>query len=180
MIMSVGAFIYSYLTSSKKYELASQYRSEILKWYSDTITIMKRAKAALDTQNEVELKTIQADLSSQIDIGRFYFPNIDMGDDKGSSNPSAYRGYRNLVLDTLVFYYLLIEDVKRMSHSDRLIDLQRIFTSQVFDQLDPRDFIRQTARFTNKAFYASKSILDNTHPTLAEVDEYIRSRRMKD
>lgn len=179
MVLSVAAFVFSYLTSTKKYELGSQYRSEILKWYSDTITLMKRAKAALDNQNEFELKNIQADLSSQIDIGRFYFPNLDRGDNKGISNPSAYQGYRNLVLDTLVFYHFLLEDENRMSQSDRLRDLQRIFTSQVFDQLDPKDFIKQTTRHTNKDFYSSRSIFDDAHPTLLEIDEYIRMRSLK-
>ena len=43
-IIAITAFVYSYLTNTKKYELTSQYRTKILEWYSDTIDVLVKLK----------------------------------------------------------------------------------------------------------------------------------------
>ena len=176
IVLSVAAFLYSYYTNTKKYELTNQYRTEILSWYKETITVMKELLAEQDKKDVNRFEHLLAKLSTQIDLGRFYFPNSERGDDKGADQPSAFRGYRNVILDTLVFYYTLLMDKGVAEHDDRLKELQRIFTSQVFDQIDPREFLRETKRHTNKSFYSPQRLEDTNIPTLIEIDAFIRSR----
>jgi hypothetical protein len=75
---AVAAFIYSYVTNTKKYELASQQRTTILGWYSDTVNILTRliSEARSGLKNEVLAKDLLARLSANIEIGRFHFPNV--------------------------------------------------------------------------------------------------------
>jgi hypothetical protein len=42
-------------------------------------------------------------LSSLIEIGRLYFPNIDKKDNFGKEKPKIYQGHRNLVFVFLVY-----------------------------------------------------------------------------
>ncbi len=57
-----------------------------------------------NVDHDLKMKKLSK-LSSLIEQGRFYFPNIDRGDGFGKDKPSAYQGYRNIVLDTLVYLY---------------------------------------------------------------------------
>jgi len=154
LIIAVAAFIYSYATNTKKYELTSQLRYEIIKWYSTTIEILIRLR--LEAENNFISPELRRDLlsklSSQIEIGRFYFPNIDKGDNFGYDKPYAYKGYRNLLLDFLVYSYRLFEgnDYQNyLTHSDFL---QRHFTSNLFETIDPHTFLKETKKHTNKTF----------------------------
>lgn len=109
LIASVSAVVYTYFSNTKKYELTSQYRNEVLCWFGDTIKIL------MDLKHHCQLRSLNEDvrfnllsaLSSKIEVGRFYFPNIDKGDSFGVNKPFAYKGYRNLILDFLVFSYRL-------------------------------------------------------------------------
>ena len=78
----------------------------------------------------------------QVEIGRFYFPNIDKKDGFGKDKPSANQGYRNIVLEFLVFFYETVKcgDVK--GHEHALWFFMRLYTSAVFDIVAPRDRIK--------------------------------------
>ena len=146
MLMSIIAFIYTYSTNTKKYELASSYRTEVIKWYSDTILILKRSLHAVHEKDTAAIQRLNADLSAQIEIGRMYFPNIK--DDNGKKKPLAYKGSRHVILDCLVFCHTIMNSNDSFSNKSHLIHLHRIFTSKVFEQLDPHNFIKLTKRFT--------------------------------
>lgn len=106
MLMSIIAFIYTYYTNTKKYELASSYRTEVIKWYSDTILILKRSLQAVQEKDTTVIQRLNADLSAQIEIGRMYFPNIN--DDNGKKKPLAYKGSRHVILDCLVYCHTIM------------------------------------------------------------------------
>ncbi len=154
LIIAITAFLYSYLTNTKKYELKSQYRCEILNWHSETVEILIRLKiAAKDDSLNRELKNeLLSKLSAEIEVGRFYFPNVDKMDNFGKEKPRAYRGYRNLMLDFLIFSYWIFEkeDAKRYWHHAET--LQRYFTSHLFEIIDPKSFLKETAKHTDKTF----------------------------
>lgn len=154
LVIAFAAFIYSYLTNTKKYELTSQYRTEILSWYSETIEILIRLKIeAKDSYKDENLKReLLSNLSAKIELGRFYFPNVDKGDKFGDEKPFAYKGYRNLMLDFLVFSFQVFEKQDAKKYLRHAETLQRHFTSHLFDILDPKTFLKETEKHTNKTF----------------------------
>lgn len=179
LIIAISAFIYSYLTNTKKYELTSQYRLEILNWYSATIELLiKLRHEAEENFGDKELKReLLSCLSAQIEIGRFYFPNIDKGDDFGSDKPFAYKGYRNLLLDFLVYSYRLYDNTDSKLYLKHADFLQRHFTSHLFETIDPRDFLKKTKKHTRKTF-AKELIYDDFIRTDPEkLNFYIKSNR---
>jgi hypothetical protein len=154
LFFAVAAFIYSYLTSTKKYELTSQYRAEILGWYAGTLDILMRLKmeAMHDIPDQGLKNELLSGLSVKIETGRFYFPNIDKGDKFGEGKPLAYQGYRNLMLDFLVFSYQIFEQEEAKKYIKHAEILQRHFTSHLFDILDPKAFLKETEKYTAKSF----------------------------
>jgi len=154
LVIAIGVFIYSFITNTKKYELTSQYRSEILIWYSTTIELLIRLRLeAEDNFVNSELKRdLLSKLSAQIEIGRFYFPNLNKGDSFGANKPPAYKGYRNLLLDFLVYSYRIYENKETKNYLKHAEFLQRHFTSHLFETLDPNTFLNETKRHTNKTF----------------------------
>ncbi len=178
MMMSVGAFLYSYFNNSKKYELSNDYRREILNWFGKTLIIMKEAES-LDQESIEKKNQLLVKLSTQIDIGRFYFPNIDKGDGKGQNEPAAYKGYRNVVIDTLVFYYSLLNRPDSSEQIERLISLQRIYTSYVFEQLNPKDYLKQIKKHTEQNVFISKGFEDSGEKSLIDIDNYINKKELQ-
>ena len=171
LLFSVGAFTYAYFTNTKRYELSSGYRAEILKWYSETLLILKKAKTAASEKDKKAICELSDELSAKIDVGRFYFPNSQRGDGKGERNPSAYQGYRNVVLDTLVHFHFVLNNGSNDEQGHYLNQLTRIYTSQVFDQLNPRKFIKQTNKHTNESFYSEKVIDENLQEIIAYIEK---------
>lgn len=162
LVIALVALGYTYISNTKKYELASQYRKEILTWYADTVEILVRLRVEVKYEDQVPevKKVLMSKLSSQIEIGRFYFPNIDKGDGFGSEKPSAYKGYRNLILDFLVFSYSIFQRPDAHRYIQHLEILQRHFTSHLYEILNPREFIRKTHKHTNTSFIQDLSVED--------------------
>ena len=130
-IIAVIALIYSWRSNTKKYELTEQYRNNALEWYSNTINILIELKTKVECLNNDERFKLLSMLSSQIELGRFFFPNIDKKDSFGENKPLAYQGYRHIALEFLVFSYNLFmrEDAKKhLLHAE---ELQRHFTSYI-------------------------------------------------
>lgn len=179
LIIAISAFIYSYLTNTKKYELTSQYRSEILNWYSTTIELL------IKLRHEAEANFVDRDLkrellsrlSAQIEIGRFYFPNIDKGDDFGCDKPFAYKGYRNLLLDFLVYSFRLYDNPNPMLYIKHADFLQRHFTSHLFETIDPSAFLKETKKYTSKTFAKELIYEDFIKTDPEKLRFYIKSTR---
>lgn len=154
IFISIGVLIYSHYTNTKKYELTKDYRTEILEWYSETIEIVQRLIVETKTgSKDPELKKVLlSKLSSKIEVGRFYFPNVVTGDKFGEKKPLAYRGYRNLVIDFLVFIYRIQEREDSEKYLIHMKSLSRHFTSTIFEILNPRSFVKETKKQTNQFF----------------------------
>ena len=154
IVIAIASYIHSYITSSKKYELQFQYRVEIMKWYSDTMNILTRL--IIETKDgfadQSLKKELLSTLSSNIEIGRFYFPNVDSGNGFGNHKQIAYQGYRNLTIVFLVYSFKIFEKKDAAMYLNHAEELKRQFTSHLFEILDPKQFLKETYQHTKKKY----------------------------
>jgi hypothetical protein len=92
---------------------------------------------------EKERFTIMRELSSCIDQGRLYFPNINK-DSYGLHKESAFQGMRHLALDCLVWTYDLLRNESGYDKTDdfdgrraEVTKYKREFVSEVQSEVDP-------------------------------------------
>lgn len=139
LITAIVALGYTFISNKKRYELTYQYYNDVLAWHEKTVRLLIALKGTCCEDSSVADKRndLLCDLSSQIEIGRFYFPNIDKGDTYGKEKPSAYKGYRNVVLDFLVFSYQLFSRDDYKKYKQHAETLQRLFTSHIYVMLNP-------------------------------------------
>ena len=82
-------------------------------------------------------------ISSLVERGRLFFPNIDP-ESKGGEKEGAYRGSRPPVLDALMFAYYEIEALTRQggptadNSGEFIEDCRRLVVSELQAHLDPR------------------------------------------
>jgi len=163
LVVAIMALRNSRLQSkTRKYEMQRSYYCEVLEWYSQTTNILCNLKHLLNYNPEIfkkERSRLLAQLSSQIDIGRFYFPNKE--DNFGSEKPLAYKGLRNIVLDYLVFSYQLYNRTNIDEIPIKYLDqFQREYTSEIFEILKPKDHIDHLYTLTDKSYYKNWTIED--------------------
>lgn len=146
LVVAFVALLYSIVTNTKKYELTYQYYQDVVAWHNDVVKVITKLKVIDERKGK---QTYLAELSALIETGRFYFPNIDRKDGFGAKKPVAYRGYRNMVLDFLVYEYELFEREDSSKYVQHAESLQRLFTSCVFRYLDPRKLQKKVRQNTN-------------------------------
>jgi len=148
LAISIFSLVFSYVTSTKKYELTVSQRSELLKWYQETVALLITMREYISADAAFDKIASLAKLSALIEQGRFYFPNIDLKDGFGAKKPSAYRGYREITLEYLVFSYDLMKQDNATINIEQLTQLQRQFTSRIFDILSPREYNKIVKKYT--------------------------------
>jgi hypothetical protein len=175
LIVALLALLYTYFSNTKKYELISQYRSELLSWFKCTNELLIRLKIELKSQfpNPDLKRELLSQLSSQIEIGRFYFPNINKQNGFGNDKPIAYRGYRCVILDFLVYSYRIFDRENSSLYLAHAEVLQRHFTSSVFELINPRDFLSRTRKLTNRHFSNDLIFEDFLEEKPELIDTYI-------
>lgn len=146
LMVALVALLYTVISNTKKYELTYQYYQDVVAWHSAVIKVITQLKVANEGN---EKKTHLAELSALIETGRFYFLNINQHDNFGSDKPLAYRGYRNVVLDFLVYEYQLFEREDSCEYLEHAESLQRLFTSYVFEYLDPKKLQKKVKHNTS-------------------------------
>lgn len=90
-IISIVGGIYAVASNTKKFELAEAYKKEILDWYSDTINVMISILSKVKNEKK-DYNDELSKLSAQIEIGRFYFPNINKRDGFGEKKTICISG----------------------------------------------------------------------------------------
>jgi hypothetical protein len=135
--------------------------------FCSTEMILRQEYHSITGQAEFEKVRLQTmrDISSCIDQGRLFFPNLDHDnpnrdlDKHGLPKPDAYKGFRHPALDCLVLTYDLLrknalyEGVDAFeAYRKEVTDSKRKFISEVQSELDPRGF----ARFLNRAALDNK------------------------
>jgi hypothetical protein len=133
-----------------------QYLCNVRQWADEACECIARAMHAtkLDPkEKEKELFEAMYKLSSLIDRGRWFFPNL-WSDEVGIHKEAAYRGLRQPVLDCLVEAYDLVKALQQKDANANLSNLvhrQRLFVSEVQQVLNPRrreqEILRVNAQF---------------------------------
>jgi hypothetical protein len=138
--------------------LRLQRDSDIIKWSNRAVDHLCSAEMILrqeyhvftaESEYEKARLGLMRDLSSCVDQGRLFFPNLKI-DKHGQDRPGAYQGYRHPVLDCLVATYNVLEnnDVRREDaaafEADRknVTDFKKLFISRLDSELDPQGIIR--------------------------------------
>lgn len=108
-------------------------------------------------------------LSSLIEIGRLYFPNV-MQDDYGLEKLPAYRGYLHSVLDPLVASIKILEGDKGnfTTHRAALLQMRRHFVSQLVEVLNLVQGNEELVKMVEKAHQTNKSALEKWKLTAPE------------
>ncbi len=156
------SLIYSIRSNTKNYELIIDYRKNVLSWYSSVIEDIVTLKHIIHDKNHEKSKKIEklAHLSALIEKGRFYYPNVITGDSYGNEKPLAYRGYRSIPLEFLVYFYEIVKKDDADKYIDHLRFLERHFTSYLFEDLDPVSHNKKQSKFL-KIKYRNDSTLED-------------------
>lgn len=95
-------------------------------------------------------------LSTLVDRGRMFFPNIDP-EGKGVEKESAYRGSRPPILDALMFTYREVETLTREGGppseacGDFIDECRRLLVSELQAHLDPRRLDEIVERYDDRS-----------------------------
>ncbi len=145
IVIAVIGGVYAIITNTKKFELTENYKQELLSWYSRVVTLMIRiihyCEYNVFADNEKyssEKIELLLQLSSLTEEGRFYFPNVIKNDQFGDEKPSAYRGYRHITLEFLLYFYQIAKRNNCTDYISIMWKLEREFTSVIFDMIEPR------------------------------------------
>lgn len=130
----------------QRLEVRFKYRGEVLSWYKSTLEILFHLNRTGITIEEK--KVLLSKLSSNIELGRFFFPNFQ-SELKGKQTeiPNAYRGVRQLVLDCLVGLFDIYSCDKECEFEDLIVLLKKQFTSEVFTVLDPKGYQKSIKKY---------------------------------
>lgn len=166
IVIAVIGGVYAIVTNTKKYELTENYRKELLDWYSTTVSIMidiiHHVKSGEFFELSFKPKRIEllSRLSTQTEIGRFYCPNVIKKDGFGKRKPSAYQGYRHINLEFLLHFYSVACNADSTGCANVLWDMERHFTSMIFDTIEPRKRNKLYSKYTEITIPEGRSIED--------------------
>ncbi len=125
--------------------------AQSLGWGNSCIDVLNRAAMFARTrqhqandqsflQQRVNMMLV---ISSLVERGRLFFPNIDPSS-KGSEKEGAYRGSRPPILDALMFAYYEVEALTRQggptadNSAEFIEDCRRLLVTELQAHLDPR------------------------------------------
>lgn len=157
IIIAVIGGIYAIITNTKRFELSEQYKNELLSWYGKVVFVISKLQGECTGK---ERNNALQELSALIEIGRFYFPNINKKDGYGKEKPLAYQGYRHVALDFLVLIYQMGDDTNISKCREKIEYMERNFTSIVFEVVAPNDRIKNIKQYAKIIMPPQMSIED--------------------
>ena len=158
-ISAVLAILYVRDRRHAKYAIENEYASQLLCWHAAVVDVLIELGVLSGDGTEGRKKELLVRLSSLIEQGRFYFPNIKQ-QDYGLEKPPAYRGYRNLTLDFLVASYNLHHKPRSAKLEKQAKHLQQLFTSVIYEIIRPMDRLNMIRELTDRYFVKDLSIED--------------------
>lgn len=123
--------------------------SQVMSWANRTVAAMAEAQHICASPNVSALYlnergiALATSLSSLIDEGRWFFPNVGRRTTDGEK-PGAYRGTRQPILDYVYAAYEAVsamsreEDAPREALATKIGEAKRHFVSEVQHAVDPR------------------------------------------
>ena len=150
-VISAGvSFVYNCIKDKrdsvvKKYELSESLRKEITSWYDRCIHTLVSLRVHIESGqvNTDKYFELNITLYSLGELGRFYFPNYNRDQGKGTNNSEAYKGNRSLIIDLMVESYKITTREREylLNNRDYVVSelklYQKGFTSEVFNKLEP-------------------------------------------
>jgi len=144
------------------FNTVAEWRRDLREWAAEASEVLSEATYVCgDLAEESEHYRAQTfscrhRLSSIIDRGRFFLPNIRK-DEYGADKPFAYRGYRHSALDPLVAAERVLSTGYLGAFTDRkhaLIAMKREFISSIQKILDPERHNHEVARMIREGHEA--------------------------
>ena len=162
IIALIAAFVTIYYSSKTLHVSAlsarMQYFSELREWAREVGEVLSEAvhlceidssimprRNFQETQHSVKIR-----LSSLIDQGRLFFPNITTTN-HGLDKEKAFQGHRHRVLDVMVFTYKRVSKMKvgqcplNEQLKSEIVAYKRDFISEIQATLDPRTLSKEFA-----------------------------------
>jgi hypothetical protein len=159
-VSSITIFLYFSDRKRVKFQILTEYTKQLLDWHGSTVEILIKLRLYSENKGDFNKTELLSNLSCQIEKGRFFFPNIILKDDFGSDKQIAYQGYRNLTLDFLVYSYNLFSQENASEYIKHAKELQREFTSIVFEILRPKENLDEIRKLTDK-YFTKEHIFEN-------------------
>ena len=117
---------------------SDEFFRDITHWACQVTSAISRAIHLIGVDDEEQRRETLITLSSCIDMGRWYFPNIKE-DEFGQHKEPAYRGLRQPLLDWAVYAYDVFDKQENYENAkERLVECQRQFVSAIQSIVDPR------------------------------------------
>lgn len=164
VVIAVGSAIASFVFSRRAQLLSRsqldigvrsfrlEYLQNLRAWADETVDAISEAAHVCDIEptqidrRELELRknALKSKLSSLIDRGRWFFPNVIVREDDAGLMASAYRGLRPIALSNILTVYqtldriILEEEDERRKQREIIAVAQRHFVSEIQETLDPR------------------------------------------
>ncbi len=142
-----------------RFSIENEYCSQVLCWHAAVVDVLIELGLQPADSIEGRKKDLLVRLSSLIEQGRFYFPNIKQ-DEYGLEKPPAYRGYRNIALDFLVASYNLHHRPRSDKLDKQAKYLQQLFTSVIYEVIRPKDRLELIREITDRYFVKDLSVED--------------------
>lgn len=158
VVSATLAIFYLRDRSHARYAIERDYCNQLLIWHASVVDLLIELCACSERNVDVKRPSL-IKLSSLIEQGRFYFPNITP-ESYGQDKPPAYRGYRNVALDFLVASYKLHHKPHTEVNKKQAEILQRHFTSVVFEIVRPSDRLSTIRKLTDRYFVKDLSVED--------------------
>lgn len=126
--------------------------TDIIRWAGEAVALLAEMAELPVTTMEDDARhrrwhSLRHRLSTQIDIGRFYFPNYG-SDTLGADNSTAFRGRRQRVLEHLVEAYDIFDEddtlgdlITRRDCKQALVTERQNFISEVQRFIDPSRYV---------------------------------------
>src|SRR5262249_42453385 len=125
--------------------------AEVMNWANAAIDCLSegvalargRGSAYSAEQLRPRLLEVSNRLSSLADRGRLFFPNHEHAT-HGSDKESAFKGFRPVILDTVIFAHFQLDRIDPEASGpdnvacDYLVKCRRLLVSEVQDAVDPR------------------------------------------
>jgi len=125
--------------------------AEMMAWANQAIdavsegAALARGRGVGYAEADLRVKLIEASsrLSSLADRGRLFFPNQEHAE-HGQDKETAFRGYRPVILDAVIFAHYQIDEIDPdgalpdTAACEYLIKCRRLLVSEVQDAVDPR------------------------------------------
>lgn len=176
----ISAFSAFYVSRMRRFEIKNLYRREILEWFENTVEILLKLERKKSEPDLKEKEELLSSLSKQIEIGRFFFPNIRTKKSTNENIPIAYQGERHLTLDCLVIIHDIHKYSKEQKYLHYIIILRRHFTSELFHMLDPKKYLQQSVKHRLSKGVNKTKLIDVIGISALEFSENLRSKETSD